>query len=133
MSSILRRRETKIIVISMCFALILLRFFGFQQVGVMTLGHIGMESEPPLHVVQSNLAEQWVLRIVFGAAGLGDERWGQMQKRHGGVGAGSEEERGGYSFDAGGRRDHAMHGGAQVAVGGEFQQLADLMDIRTVQ
>jgi hypothetical protein len=26
-----------------------------------------------------------------------------------------------------------MHGGAQVAVGGEFQQLADLMDIRTVQ
>src|ERR1700722_540283 len=128
MYSILRRPETKIIVISMRFVLILLRFFGFQQVGVMTLGDVGMGPQPPLHVVQSNLAEQWVLRIVFGAMGLGGERWGQMQKRHGGVEAGSEEKRGGYSFDAGGRRDHAMHGGAQVAVGGEFQQLADVDD-----
>jgi hypothetical protein len=78
MSTILRRQETIIIAISMRFSLILLRFFGFQQIGVMALGHVGMGPQPPLHVVQSNLTEQWVLRIVFGAAGLGGERRGPV-------------------------------------------------------
>ena len=75
------------------------------------------------------MAKQRIVRIAFGPGRLVRQLVGQREQRHFlRVQTGREEVGNRVAIRAIAGRNHAVHIGAQIAVGGEFQHLADVGD-----
>ena len=96
---------------------------GFIQcgVGIETLRDIGVRTQAAFQVIPTDIAQQRVARIAFGAVGIAQQLGGELVHRHHRVQLRAEEKRQGQALTAHRWRDHTVHGGAQVTVAGQFQ------------
>ena len=101
---------------------------GIEQVRVMTLRDVGMRAQARFQIVAARLAKQRIARVLRQPARLRGEFRRERENRHMRVVIGPEKESDGEPVGARRRRDDAMDIGAQIAIGGELQNLADIDD-----
>ena len=87
-----------------------------------------MGSQPAFQIVPANFAEERIVRVLRHAARLRGEVRRQRKQRNRRVVTRPEEKRDRQAVRPLRRRDHAMHVGAQIAVRGHFENLADVDD-----
>ena len=89
---------------------------------------IGMGSQPAFQIIAADFAEERIVRVLRHAARLRGKVRRQRKQRNRRVVTRSEEKRDGQAVRPLRRRHHAMDVGAQIAVGGHFENLADVDD-----
>ena len=97
-----------------------------EKVSMVFARDVRVRAQAALQVVSADLAKQRIERILRKAARLLRQPRRQVQKRNFGVEPGAKEECHGETILTRWRRHHPVHVGAQVAVGGDLEDLTDI-------
>ena len=87
-----------------------------------------MGTQPAFQIIPADFSEERIVRVLRHAARLRGKVRRQRKQRNRRVVTRSEEKRDRQAVRPLGRRNHAMHVGAEIAVRGHFENLADVDD-----